>query len=199
MTSRRWSSYLTECVLGCLKKHPGLAVVFGGPGARLANVCLTYYWRVEECFVPCRSEALDCVPARAVNALSCFKGGISAKKAEEVFKTSGVKFKKLGEAGRIIQGLGMKIAIQRVASDCKYIKWLSDLKEGVWLVRFIVPNRYEHCITINGEKQCILDSEELYPIALNEETVVMCAGGDREKIIVAEVSRLVESTCCKML
>ena len=151
--------------------------MIAGPGSRPRNVALSNFYMKQNCLLLARSADLDCIPACAVNAVSCRKGSSAARITKDVLISCSIRFRKLGSIGPMIHILRLGFRVIKLGQEFKSIKWLKDLKEGVWITRMLNRNRIDHCVSIDGNRICAPDSEEQFPLKICEDFLKMCGGG----------------------
>lgn len=84
------------------RKHPGIAVIVGGPGARDPHPDLAKFHRHDvSCNIVDASE-YDCVPAAAINVLGVLFGRVGFDVARTTFSACKIHFGKLGQVGPVI-------------------------------------------------------------------------------------------------
>lgn len=186
------------------RRHKGVAVIMGGPGARKRDPAMVRYFRKNNrSLVACSSE-FDCIQAESSNAIALQRGVEGYHRATLVWKKYSSRLSKLGQGGPVIVSMGLKLELRKpkhliaVLQNHRFDRAFNIIAEfscGLWMV--VLQNydrhRVEHCVLVDANQKIILDSEEEYPITLCAQSLRMSAGSGCRKLQVTQVIELCDT------
>ena len=139
------------------------------------------------------AEEGECVAAAIVNAVDILQGRASAERAKQYLLETGRHARSIASCARDIENLCPGYDLRKIPRDSfdgfrrDKVKWISSLDHGLWIVRFLRSDLFDHCIVVDGTRRVILDSAESHCLPLNVESLHHCAGGSLKKVAIAEV------------
>ena len=195
------SALLRETILAFCKKHPGVAVLQGGPGNRCSNPELVPYFDSSWAMLKTTSSDMDYAQAAVVNGIAILCGIESHKRAVGVFDKWKPRIANLGQLGPAINKMSLNLQLCRPKSLVRLLQKgrytdtyniIAGFTGGLWLVRLVHfgARRVDHCVLVNADSRVILISEEGFPIRLTAHSLRRCGGPRCPRLQVAQVMEL---------
>ena len=184
---------LRNAVQAFCKRHPGFAVILGGPGESTVSIDKSSRFQVSAGAVFMQASDGECLAAALVNAVDIVKGRAAAEKARLAVTERSSQYLSIASCARDMHQFCRGFDLRKLQkADFEGFRsdpfgWLGSLHRGVWLVRLVKPRFLDHCVVIDGVRKLIFDSADQYPLGLSADALRMCGGGETEGLLVAEV------------
>eukprot|EP00171_Calliarthron_tuberculosum_P000157 IDg157t1 len=191
MTTAQKKLKVVQVVRRWCYSNNGFAVVIGGPRSRVENSKVALYLRPSTSLRVYQAVPGRCLEGSIINGAASI-GGIEAAISwdQVLFENTKMRISATGlrAVGKLLHQcnklVDFKLESRRVCkNDLKAYKenpffWLSESAKGFWIIRIVQSGIVDHCITVDTEQALIYDCVEEHPIALTEETLRLCGGGD---------------------
>lgn len=177
-------------------ENKGFALTVGGPGARGVISNVSAYQITSFGSVYAQKAEGNCMESALVNAVDIVFGREIAQKVQDHFKEELPHITHLKEIMELLHKLRISGRLQKIKHDSNYLqnpfKVIAEFTSGIYLVHLKETGIVDYVVAVDANRRIILDSQEKYPMSLNENVLRLCGGDSASNLTVHCVRRLVD-------
>lgn len=140
---------MAEAIRSFRHQHPGVVVIFGGPGKRDANPAIVPFFAQNNQTLVAFSSEFDCTQAACISAAIILHGKEEYNKAVKVFTKARTRLTCVDQVGPIVIGMGLKLELRKpkklvkILNKTRYddaFNAIAGFSSGLWVVRLVHPD-----------------------------------------------------------
>lgn len=177
-----------EAITSWSQKHPGYAVITGGSGYRPKCVLLSTFSVRDYGQVLLQETEEICMKEALPNVGWCLRGREDAFTAQSRLFDSDFVGGSVASLTDDVQRLGLDLELRIYEGKlARLFSSLPSVLDFVFLVRLFRGSSLDHTICVDIKRGIIVDSCERYPLHLTSESLIDCAGKDKNTSRISEI------------